>query len=220
MSLLRELQDLLTDPKFKVSDALRKAQILAYRLGNTELRDWVERELDGYPDSSDVPEYRITDVIPRGHFSGPFGSAINNADIPVLSLPENMRTIAEVFHFPHGIGTLESMVASKEAGNLRRPWPADFVQFIVNGEGGGIYQGYVCAQAWSEFPRSAVYRVIETVKNRLLKFTLEIEREYPDAGEMAPGSTPVPQEVVTNIFNTVIYGDASVANCSRDFNQS
>ena len=54
MGLIRDLQNDLLDPSIKLPNALRKAQVLAYRLGSDDLRTWTDGELNGYP-TMDVP---------------------------------------------------------------------------------------------------------------------------------------------------------------------
>lgn len=48
--------------------------------------------------------------------------------------------------------------------------------------------------------------IIETVRNKLLEFVLQIEAENPNAGEASPGEVPVQKERVTQIFHTYISG--------------
>ena len=49
MSLLREIQIDAINSNAKISDLLRKCQILAYRLGNEDFKNWISFELQGYP---------------------------------------------------------------------------------------------------------------------------------------------------------------------------
>ena len=67
MGLIRDLQNDLLDPSIKLPNALRKAQVLAYRLGSDDLRTWTDGELNGYP-TMDVPVYRRLHARPYGTF--------------------------------------------------------------------------------------------------------------------------------------------------------
>ena len=58
VSLLREIQVGAADGSVPLSDLLRKTKILAARLNNARLADWVENELNGYAASDDLPPYR------------------------------------------------------------------------------------------------------------------------------------------------------------------
>ena len=59
MSLLREIQEATTNPNYRLADVLRLSKILAARLSHQELRNWVEKELNGYKSSDVIPQYRI-----------------------------------------------------------------------------------------------------------------------------------------------------------------
>ena len=62
MTLLREIQVAATDGQVGVSTVLRKAKILAARLHNQDFEDWVNRELNGYDDSTNLPPYRVIPI--------------------------------------------------------------------------------------------------------------------------------------------------------------
>ena len=57
--LLDEIIELLGDESGSLADALLKTKILLHQIGRKELVQWVNNELNGYPDDSDVPSYRI-----------------------------------------------------------------------------------------------------------------------------------------------------------------
>jgi hypothetical protein len=59
------LQDLLLEASSaycKVDHLLWRAQRIAEQLGDLEFRDWAARELNGYPKSAPLPEYRKLDA--------------------------------------------------------------------------------------------------------------------------------------------------------------
>ena len=55
-SLVVELQRHAMDSTASVPDLLRKALVVATKLWIVELRDWVQRESNGYNESDTVPE--------------------------------------------------------------------------------------------------------------------------------------------------------------------
>ena len=58
-SIVVELQRDSLNPEVDVSDLLRKALVIASKLGIRDLNSWIENELGGYRDSKAVPLYRI-----------------------------------------------------------------------------------------------------------------------------------------------------------------
>lgn len=207
MSLLRQIQNDAVNSNVSVSDLLRKCKILAYRLGNEDFKNWVEYELKGYPKDLDgLPEYRVlNNVNSKGHFSGAFGSGLRNADIPTYNLPNDLQENLSKASFYSPIATLENL-ASSNSSVLTQDWKP----IVIAHYGGGMYEGYVCMQAWKIIPTSFVIGVVDTIKTKILNFVLEIEMINKDAGDVEINSTPIPQEQVSQIFNINISG--SVGN--------
>ncbi|WP_445345930.1 AbiTii domain-containing protein [Acinetobacter bohemicus] len=204
MSLLREIQNDAVNSNVKVSDLLRKCKILAYRLGNTDFKNWVEYELNGYPkDLDELPEYRIlNNVNSKGHFSGAFGSGLRNADVPTYNLPKDLQENLSKANFYSPIATLENL-ASSQSSILTQDWKP----IVIAHYGDGMYENYVCMQAWKIIPTSFVIGIVDTIKTKILNFVLEIEMINKDAGDVESNSNPIPQEKVSQIFNINISGN-------------
>ena len=104
------------------------------------------------------------------------------------------------------VAALELLVAQADSDGgteAAEPWNPDLVAYVSQ----KIYQGMNCLQAWKVIPITAVVAAIDSVRNRVLNFALEIEAAAPDAGEAPINSSPLPQEMVHQIFNTYIAGD-------------
>jgi len=57
--LVLELQSDALNPAISVLVLLRKALVVAIKLNIQEFQHWVEKELNGYPNKSDLPQYRL-----------------------------------------------------------------------------------------------------------------------------------------------------------------
>lgn len=217
MSLLRDIQQTAIDDKERLPTLLRKCNVLASRLGNEEFKQWIENELNGYKSEDDVPEYRIIPTFLKGHFMGAFGSGLQNANIPVSSFPKEFEENLSVVKLSAPIASLEDLVKNKESSFSRFPLPAEFVAYY----GRQIYERMNCMEAWHVVSDNLIVALLDTVRNRILQFVLEIEAEDPNAGEAPLNSNPVPQEIVSQIFNNYITGDVhNIANASSDFSQN
>lgn len=216
MSLLREIQDAAIDSKADLVSLLRKCKVLASRLGSKDFKSWVDFELSGYKNFEDLPEYRVMYVTSKGHFSGAFGSGMNNADIPMLCLPERFRENMSLAYIMYPVASIEALVSKSDGGTVQEPWNPDFVAVV----GQKIYRGMNCIQAWKVVPITALIAALDEIRNRILNFVLEIEAQDPDAGEAALNSLPVSPEKVNQIFNTYISGSVqNVATGSHSFEQ-
>lgn len=203
MSLLRDIQTASVDPNMDASTLLRKCKILAVRLGNEEFKKWVDHELNGYDNTDDLPEYRILHTDSYGHFSGVLGGGLKNAPIPPSCLPEEFRDRLTKSYLMAPISAYASLVNTEDRNNAQEQWPADMVAYF----GKQIYRGMNCLSAWKVIPYTALVALVDTIKTRVLNFALEIEGEAPDAGEAPPNTTPLPQEKVSQVFNTYISGN-------------
>jgi len=216
-SLLRQIQDTAIDSSVDLPTLLRKCKVLAARLGSDEFKQWVEWELSGYPSTDKLPDYRILAVNSKGHFSGPFGSGLRNADIPLACFDEEFRVDLGHSYLMGPIAALDDLIQRSKGGSFQEPWNPDVVAIV----GQDIYQNMNCMQAWKVIPSGSIVAALEAVRNRVLNFVLEIEAQNPTAGEAEPNSSPVPQEKVHQIFNTYITGTVqNLATGNADVRQS
>ncbi len=59
-NLVQDLQAAATSESMSVSGLLRKALMVASKLQVEEFEAWITKELEGYTDFVDIPEYRLT----------------------------------------------------------------------------------------------------------------------------------------------------------------
>jgi len=200
--LLRQIQDDAVSSTVPVSELLRRCQVLAARLGITELDEWVRHELNGYPADAELPDYRICPGIARGHFSGPFGSGIRHAVLPARNLPKEFRQWAREVRLRQPIATIEDL--APRGDDIMFPWPGDLIARVQR----DFYEGMVLGQAWLSIGRSSLVGAIDAVRNRILSFALDaegflVENEGPDTDE---DSNEV-RANLSRVFNTNIFGN-------------
>lgn len=202
MTLLREIREDAVDSNVDITTLLRKCKILAARLKNEQFKLWVDRELNGYKTKEELLEYRIVEVQSYGNFYATTGTW-ESAPIPAGCLSGEYREIVERAYLMEGISVYADLVKDKRNSSLKFAWPAELV-VLVSEE---IYQNMRCVSAWQSIATSSIVGLIDTVRNRVLSFVLEIESEKPSAGEATPNETPIPEERVTQIFQTYIMGN-------------
>src|SRR5215510_5095711 len=82
MTLLRDIQRSCTSTETHVADLLRKCKILAVHLKSNSFDQWVDRELNGYKNKVELPDYRkLTQLHSLGNFDRGFGNILVNAPI-------------------------------------------------------------------------------------------------------------------------------------------
>lgn len=217
MSLLQDIQNAAIDSQSDLASVLRKSRVLAARLKNEDFIKWVQYELDGYPLGCDVPEYRKCNSESVGYFAGLAGSELRNAPIPPMCIPEQYRELMGIVEFRQGVTALKNIAEQSKGLNLTISWPGDLIALMA----GKVYNRMNMMQAHQIIPVSAIIGVLDTVRNRILNFALEIESASPDGGELSTSVPSLTAEKVGTVFNTYIWGNVgNLASGSSDFSQA
>ncbi|EKS7554397.1 hypothetical protein ACE2NF_003362 [Salmonella enterica] len=215
MSLLREIQQAAIDPSIDLPSLLRKCKVLASRLGNQEFKQWINFELNGYPDQSNLPDYRVFDVEVRGYFTGSFHRVLNNANVPPSCILKELREALFTCRMNTPVAALVSLTKNSD-GIAQEPWNADVTAYV----GRQIIQDMNCLRAWKVIPVNLLASILDVIRTKILDFALEIEAENPEAGEAQPNTQPIPQEKVQQVFNTYIVGNGNnIATASQHVSQ-
>lgn len=205
MSFLRDIQTAATDDTTDIAALLRKCLILAVRLRSDELRSWVEKELNGYGDRSELPAYRVLHTESHGTFRN-LVQQLNDAIIPPATLPEKYREFATTVWLMAPISSYSSVIhQSEEKQNLVENWPPNLVMLL----GGKIYTEMTCFGAWKIISRNAIVGMLDTVRTRVLSFVLQIEGTVADVddAESHRADTAEQRDVVHQVFHNTFYGD-------------
>jgi hypothetical protein len=214
MKLLNEIIEAATDPKTSVADTLRKCMVLAFELKNKQLKTWSEAELNGYNRNDSVPEYRRLHLHSRGNFQGPGGAWIPGRPLPMAVLDEKDRKYLNPAILNAPIAAYEAnLVQGGDKGVFSINWPPDLIARYQ----GKYMDGYVLAQAWQELPPSALTAMVDTVKNKMLRFALEIRGEVGAAGDKPQD---VPKETIDQAVTNIILGGTNIiTGTAKDFTQ-
>ena len=92
MNALSEIVNLLADEKESLTGGLFKLKLLAARIQNKELFEWVNKELNGYDENDVLPEFRIVSSQLIGYFTNGYHD-LPNQHIPFYVLPENLYNV-------------------------------------------------------------------------------------------------------------------------------
>jgi AbiTii len=218
VTLLSQIQAEVVDPGSDLASILRKCRILAQRLGHEGFKEWVIHELDGYPDVMSLPDYRVCRrCAVLGHFLGAFGREIKNAQIPASAIPEDFRDDLTQIPFTQGVTAIKQQIDASQDGFLRVAWPAEAYKIIGQGD---IFRDMHLVQAVQMISAAELAGILDSVRNKILNFVLELESRNPEAGEPVSNKNAIPKEQVQQVFNTTIQGNVTnLAQGSSDFTQ-
>lgn len=203
--MIKELIRDTTYDKIDLTQALTRAKIIAYQIGNDEFKSWINRELNGYTEISDIlPEYRI---IPceifavlesfRGRRTVPF-------DLTQLEKDANVEIYK--MQLRQSISTLEVGLRNKNGLYGDENLPVGLVQFLKNAAND---DDIIEVKRRIQF--SQIQHVINVTKQKLLDTLLELNSTFPDLQDDFQ-NTPENMEKASIIINNHINGDNINAN--------
>ncbi len=214
---IRQIRDDVLNADMSLSNILRKAKVLAYRLELPELKQWVDHELDGYEGSdTELPDYRCIPTSNYGTFSGFGGARLENYPIPTLGLPNVLRERVETLELRQGVAALEGLQFGEEP-SIMLPWSPNWV--AAASEVGTIIDDYALVSAHRVLGKNYVDAALDTVRNRLLTFVLELETEFPDKAKSEVAASEIPTERSAQLFQTHVYGGQNIIASGHDITQ-
>jgi AbiTii len=191
---------------------LRKCLILSFDLKNETLKAWVEGELNGFGKDDELPQYRRVMLHSRGNFSGPAGAWIPKRPLPLGVLETKDRDFLVPTRLSQPIAAYDQSEARKQ-NNATIAWPPDLIVKYQE----KFIEGYALSHAWQDLPASVLVGLCEEVRNRVLRFDLEIRDEL---GQFEDKPSAIPAERIEAAVVNYIYGGVNVIGGTvRDFTQ-
>lgn len=160
--LVHELQRDALDPKVSVSDLLRKALVVSRKLNIPDIIEWLSHELNGYPPEDDlIPDYRQVRGSPKVwnpyHGWQPIIFE-DNETADAVSIRKNFQAIGEI----------DDLVSREDSRQFQMEFPSEIYNVLI-----GMMD--VPLQPTLMIPRTALIGVLDTVRNKVLEWALELE---------------------------------------------
>jgi len=212
MKLVSEIIDLASDGSKQVADVLRKCLVLSFDLKNEALKVWVEKELTGFDKDDELPQYRKVMLHSTGNFSGPAGGWIPQRPLPLGVLEKKDRDFLMPTRLSQPIAAYDQSEARRQV-NATIAWPPDLIAKYQ----ARFIEGYALSQAWQDLPGSVMVGLREEVRNRVLRFALEIREEL---GHVEDKPSAIPAEKIEAAVTNYIFGGTNVITGSaKEFTQ-
>ncbi|WP_135079225.1 hypothetical protein [Terasakiella sp. SH-1] len=203
MSLIDQIIEQSVDDSVRLPVILRKCLVVAAKLKNERLKEWASSELNGYPNAENLPEYRTASIQAKGIFLGPLQGQLNNQPLTSWVLEEEHRWWATTAHFTDGVAAYEQLTSDIKEERLKLDWPADLIAYYQT----KFIDGWVLNQAWQDIPPVSLIHLVDTVRNRVLEFALDIKNEM---GDEDIELTQIKTEHVETAVQTIIYGGNNI----------
>jgi len=157
-SIIEQIQQDALDRSVPVSDLLRRVKLAATKLGLGAVEDWVEKELNGYPELP-VPDYRVISGTPvaNNQFRGwePIGGQIEKI---------RRRDVLQ------SVASLEGLINAPDHGVIHFPYNDALVKKLndMNHSVGKL--------AALQVDRSTIVGILDRVRNLVLDWSLKMEQ--------------------------------------------
>lgn len=201
MKLLVDLIAELSSPQPSLTDALVKTKVLLHQVGRKDLVEWVNHEINGYPDDASLPSYRIISTHVKGNVTNNVYS-YSDHPLPTMHLTEKQRRGLEELEMRDSIAVLEGL-AKNDTKGLQRPLPIEYAGLFNK----ALSNGYRVQQAWCDIGIGRFAQITAQVRSKLLDFLLDLSEKI--GADMSEDEIKrVAQSPETgNMFNNAIFGD-------------
>lgn len=214
MELISQIINDLLDDQKSLSSALLKTKVLARRIQNDELLNWVNNELVGYKNFEHLPDYR------KEIFNGLKGNFINgpkkytNVQIPTSGLDTKFEAKLRATEFFDSVTSLESL-RLEDSSVLYSPLSAEITALI---EENWRSMGNPYLQLFSAnkvIPKTSIVEILSNIRSKLLDFMLEFDGKFGDLTEI--NDLRMKKDEISSIVNnTIINGDGNVLNTGNN----
>lgn len=166
-SIVLQLQIMATEKAYDISDLLRKALLVATKLGLDEFRQWIELELNGYGIHAEVPDYRKAraELKLKNPYHGLIPIYISDSETTDALCNVELRDTIE---------NLQSLATSltKESSYINVPLSYEQEAFLLESQGDRGQLPPV-----RKLSPNKASMVIDAVRTRILTWSLELESQ-------------------------------------------
>lgn len=201
MTLLDDIISGATDDAVSTSNLLRKVQVVAHRLGATEITAWVQNELNGYEVADALPITRKQITTPvSGTWAGYAGRGAT-LNLSSGNIPEDMANWLFKVDVRQSIAELEDLAAlSEDPGSAWDPMEVvAYNGWIEQGLAPGVSMMNLLS-ARKVLTRAVIRGIVNSARNTALDFALQLQTTNPDAGEQN-GPTVADAPIAAAVYN-------------------
>ncbi len=211
MDLIKQVINELIDENISLNSALLKTKVLASRINNKELLEWVNSELSGYSSGKPLPLYRkdIKNALTGNVING--YAKMTNIEIPTSGLDKNIVKSLRHCSFFQSVSSLENMISEREF--IAVAIPVEVRALIEENWQDMGNPGLAIISCQKVIARPAIVEILSNVRNKLLDFMLAIENEFGTNAEL--NELKRKGSEITNIMHQTIItnsGDGNLIN--------
>lgn len=198
-SIVLDLQQEVISQDCDIVNALRKAHLIAVKLGLNDFDNWIINELNGYSSQKNCPDYRKIHAVLRGFnpYHGWMPTIINDPEFEkMISEKRVVQSVSEII----------TLIANSKGGLSINCTGAESEMFNK------LFDNPLPMQFAYHVSSASVADIIEKVKNTLLEWTLRLEKEGILGEDMAFNEKEKEQAKAMPQTINNYYGSTNVVN--------
>ncbi|WP_434627089.1 hypothetical protein [Chromobacterium sp. CV08] len=200
MRLLNEIIDTLSSNDQSLENALFKAQVLAHKLGEEEMKQWVGSEIKGYHKDVALPDYRKLPVTIFGNVAN-VAWMHKSIALATKGIEAEVRKQIEIYYARDSISVVEKW--GKEGNDMSLIIPPEYYHYLSK----ALSPGFVIQNAWGKCSPGAFTQIKSEVKSRLLELVLQVSDKIPQEPDPESIKQVSKEIAVSELFRNTVFGD-------------
>lgn len=201
--MIKELIRDLTYDNITLNQGLTRAKLIAYKINNTELKNWIVNELNGYTSSKDLPVYRSIPCQSFGIVSNPYHGK-QQITLDFSNLDKDFNKKMNTYEVLPSIDALEKQSTNNTTGSVKLP--IEFVRLCQR-----VFESEDLIDVKKQIHFGQFGEIVGLVKQKLLDTLLDLDKEFPTF-EANYLDNMENKEKSSSIINNHIYGDNANTN--------
>lgn len=189
----------LAKNEIELVSVLKQLKLILVDLNKPELVKWVNSELQGYNEISEVPDYRCYTGNLRGTFLN-YRVKCNNTPIVLRNdIPDEIKEYVEKVRFREGVNSLKQLQSSK--GKITFSLPGNILPYIQ--KYAAVSMTYLVS-AYIEISDIAITNILSNVENKVMDILIVLENEFGPLDDLDIDVQSIEKAKVDKMKNIII----------------
>lgn len=192
----------IANGKVSLKISLSRALVIANDLDNEKMVSWITKELYGYDEDEDVPNYRlISGPIKLTYISG--NAQITGQTVSSSIIPEKFDNW-KVYNCREGMSVIEDFLVNDTYPILSM---VNLLPYVKKTSPFMQFQ-----DMWMELPSSCFKRIIDSISRQLMELLLHLDKELGNLDDLDVLTSEEEKKIINNFINIKIDSFTSIGN--------
>ena len=194
----------LVNEEISLNIALKRLIVLAADMNDNDLKEWAEKEINGYNTDDEVPEYRK--ICSHSFYYNGFTSNLQVTNVPldIRYLNEDTLKMIEYHELREPLSSLEKYVKEfKDGFNLDLTMLAPEV---LKNSGRRLQ----CISIYQKFNVSQIEKVLQTLSSKIMNIFIKLDKEFGCLDNLDIGCEKQQKKKLNEtkqVIQQIIFGD-------------